>query len=192
LSASPLQLVLIRHGETEWSRDGRHTGRTDVPLTEDGVREAQRVRDLLRRFSFGRVLCSPLSRALETCRIAGLGDTVETRDELLEWDYGSYEGKTTVEIHETDPGWVLWRDGCPGGELPAQIGSRADRLLSDLGDWHGDVAIFGHGHMLRVLTARWLELPPAGGARFALDTATLSVLGWEHDWHAIRAWNSSA
>jgi broad specificity phosphatase PhoE len=137
------------------------------------------------------VLSSPLSRALETCRLAGLGDGVETRDELLEWDYGSYEGKTTVEIHETDPGWVLWRDGCPGGELPAQIGSRADRLLSDLGGWHGDVAVFGHGHMMRVLTACWLELPPAEGARFALDTATLSVLGWEHDWHTIRAWNSS-
>jgi broad specificity phosphatase PhoE len=191
VTAPPLQLVLVRHGETEWSRDGRHTGRTDLPLTEAGVREADRVRELLRRFSFERVLSSPLTRAVETCRLAGLGDVVETRDELLEWDYGEYEGRTTAEIHQTAPDWVLWRDGCPGGELPAEVGARADRLLSELAGGQGDVAVFGHGHMLRVLTARWLELPPAEGARFALGTATLSVLGWEHDWHAIRTWNSA-
>jgi broad specificity phosphatase PhoE len=191
VTAPPLQLVLVRHGETEWSRDGRHTGRTDLPLTEAGVREADRVRELLLRFSFERVLSSPLTRAVETCRLAGLGDVVETRDELLEWDYGEYEGRTTAEIHQTAPDWVLWRDGCPGGELPAEVGARADRLLSELAGGQGDVAVFGHGHMLRVLTARWLELPPAEGARFTLGTATLSVLGWEHDWHTIRTWNSA-
>jgi broad specificity phosphatase PhoE len=192
VAASPVQLVLVRHGETEWSRDGRHTGRTDLPLTDEGVREAERVRELLRAYTFERVLSSPLSRALETCRLAGFGDAAETRDELREWDYGEYEGKTTPQIHEADPDWVLWRDGCPEGELPAEVGARADRLLSTLAGEHGYVALFGHGHMLRVLTARWLELPPAEGGRFALDTATLSVLGWEHDWHAIRAWNSRA
>jgi broad specificity phosphatase PhoE len=192
VTGSPLQLVLVRHGETEWSRDGRHTGHTDLPLTDEGVREADRVRVLLRRFAFERVLSSPLSRALETCRLAGFGDVVETRDELREWDYGSYEGRTTPQIHEVDPDWVLWRDGCPDGERPSDVGARADRLLGELAGEQGDVAIFGHGHMLRVLSARWLELPPAEGARFALDTATLSVLGWEHDWHAIKAWNSAA
>jgi broad specificity phosphatase PhoE len=191
-AASPLQLVLVRHGQTEWSRDGRHTGHTDVPLTDEGVRQGERVGELLRRHVFERVLSSPLSRALETCRLAGLGDAVETRDELREWDYGEYEGKTTPQIHEDDPDWVLWRDGCPGGELPVEVGARADRLLAELAGQRGDVAVFGHGHMLRVLAARWLELPPAEGARFGLDTATLSVLGWEHDWHAIRAWNSRA
>ena len=192
MAAPPLQLVLVRHGETEWSRDGRHTGRTDLPLTDEGLREAGRVRELLSGFRFQRVLSSPLSRALETCRLAGLGDQVEVRDELREWDYGSYEGKTTAEIHESDPGWLLWRDGCPSGERPADVGARADRLLAELAHQHGDVAVFGHGHMLRVLTARWLELPPAEGARFALATGTLSVLGWEHDWHTINTWNSGA
>jgi broad specificity phosphatase PhoE len=188
--ASTLQLVLIRHGETEWSRDERHTGRTDLALTDHGRDEAERVRPALERFSFRRVLSSPLSRALETCRLAGFGDRVEQRDELIEWDYGEYEGATTDQIQEKRPDWVLWRDGCPGGELPADVGARADRMLDELAGQQGDVAVFGHGHMLRVLTARWLELPPAEGARFALGTATLSVLGWEHDWHAIRTWNS--
>ena len=188
--ASSLQLVLVRHGETEWSRDGRHTGRTDLPLTEQGRAEAERVRLLLDGYSFARVLSSPLSRALETCRLAGLGDRAEQRDELLEWDYGDYEGRTTAEIHGTSPGWVLWRDGCPHGEKPADVGARADRLLGELAGDETDVAVFGHGHMLRVLTARWLELEPAAGARFVLYTGTLSVLGSEHDWHAIRTWNA--
>jgi broad specificity phosphatase PhoE len=191
VAASSLQLVLVRHGETEWSRDGRHTGRTDVPLTENGRREAEHVSSLVARFSLRRVLSSPLSRALDTCRLAGLGDRVEQRDELLEWDYGDYEGLTTARIYETRPGWMLWRDGCPGGEQPAEVGARADRLLVELGGQQGDVAVFGHGHMLRVLTSRWLGLAPAEGAAFALGTATLSLLGWEHDWHAIRAWNLS-
>jgi broad specificity phosphatase PhoE len=188
----PPQLVLVRHGQTEWSRDGRHTGRTDLELTEEGRSEAKRGRALLDGFSFGRVLSSPLRRALETCRLAGFGDRVETRDELLEWDYGEYEGLRTAEIREERPGWVLWRDGCPDGERAEDVGARADRLLAELDGARGDVAIFGHGHMLRVLTARWLELPPAAGARFVLGTATLSVLGYEHEWHAIRTWNAGS
>jgi broad specificity phosphatase PhoE len=184
-----LRLVLVRHGETEWSRDRRHTGRTDVPLTDEGGAEAAAVRPQVEPYSFARVLSSPLSRALETCRLAGLGDRAETRDELLEWDYGEYEGITTAEIRKSRPGWVLWRDGCPGGEGPADVGARADRLLADLASTDGDVAVFGHGHTLRVLTARWLELPPAAGSRFVLETGTVSVLGWEHDWHTIRSWN---
>ena len=184
-----LRLVLVRHGETEWSRDRRHTGRTDVPLTDEGVAEAAAVRPRIEGYSFVRVLSSPLSRALETCRLAGLGDRAEKRDDLLEWDYGEYEGITTAEILQSRPGWVLWRDGCPGGESPADVGARVDRLLAGLASTDGDVAVFGHGHTLRVLTARWLELPPAGGSRFALETGTVSVLGWEHDWHTIRSWN---
>jgi probable phosphoglycerate mutase len=185
-----LRLVLVRHGETEWSRDKRHTGRTDVPLTDEGVAEAEAVRGQLDGFEFARVLSSPLSRARETARIAGLGDRAETREELVEWDYGEYEGVTTAKIHETRPDWVLWRDGCPGGESPAEVGARADRLLGELAPGDGDVAIFGHGHMLRVLAARWVELEPAQGARLVLGTATLSVLGTEHDWRAIRTWNA--
>jgi broad specificity phosphatase PhoE len=185
-----LQLVLVRHGQTEWSRDKRHTGRSDIPLTPEGVREAQRVRAELEGREFARVLSSPLARALETARLAGLGDRLETREELLEWDYGDYEGVTTAEIHETRPGWVLWRDGCPGGENPEDVGARADQLLAELSSTDGDVAVFAHGHMLRVLTARWVELPPSQGSRFVLETATISVLGWEHDWRAIRTWNA--
>jgi broad specificity phosphatase PhoE len=188
----PLQLVLVRHGETEWSRDKRHTGRTDLPLTESGVAEARAVALLLERFALARVLSSPLTRALETCRLAGFGDRAEIREELVEWDYGEYEGKRTAEIHEERPDWVLWRDGCPAGESPEDVGARADRLLGELAPTAGDVAIFGHGHMLRVLTARWLEMPPSAGARFVLGTATLSLLGWEHDWHAIRTWNAGS
>jgi len=190
LSESPLQLVLVRHGETEWSRDKKHTGRTDLPLTEEGEGEARAVAPLLTGYDFARVIASPLKRALETCRLAGLGDRAETDENLLEWDYGDYEGVTTAEIRETRPDWVLWRDGCPGGESPADVGARADAFLAAVAGESGDVAVFGHGHMLRVITARWLELEPAEGARFVLGTATLSVLGWEHDWHAIRTWNS--
>jgi len=161
-----------------------------VPLTEEGAREAERVRANLDGRTFARVLSSPLSRALETARLAGFGDRVETRDELLEWDYGEYEGITTAGIRETRPDWVLWRDGCPGGEGPEDVGARADRMLAELEPTDGDVAVFAHGHMLRVLTAHWLELPAAEGARFVLATATISVLGWEHDWRAIRTWNA--
>jgi probable phosphoglycerate mutase len=190
VNAPAPQLVLVRHGQTEWSRDKKHTGRTDIPLTAEGEAEARAVAPLLDGFDFTRVVSSPLGRALETCRLAGLGDRVETDDDLLEWDYGEYEGVTTAEIHETRPGWVLWRDGCPGGESPAEVGARADAFLERIASEPGDVAVFGHGHMSRVIAARWLELGPSEGARFALGTATFNLLGWEHDWHVIRTWNA--
>jgi broad specificity phosphatase PhoE len=185
-----VQVVLVRHGETEWSRDLRHTGRTDVPLTDRGREEARMLRDSLAASSFTRVLTSPLSRAAETCRLAGLGERAETADALLEWDYGDYEGITTKEIRAGRPGWFLWRDGCPGGETADQVGARVDPLVVELKEGEGDVALFAHGHVLRVLTARWLGLPPRDGALFALSTATLSVLGFERETAVIRRWNA--
>ncbi|MCB0876384.1 MAG: histidine phosphatase family protein [Solirubrobacterales bacterium] len=187
---------LARHGETEWSRTLRHTGRTDLPLTAEGEREARALREPLRAVRFDRVLCSPLSRARETCELAGLGDRAELRDDLLEWDYGEYEGRTSADIHADRPEWLLWRDGCPGGESPEQVGARADRVIAELltmeeGIPGGTtVAVFAHGHVLRVLTARWLDLPPADGRLFGLGTATLSRLGWEHDYRVIQRWNA--
>jgi broad specificity phosphatase PhoE len=185
-----MEIVLVRHGETEWSRDMKHTGRTDVPLTEDGRREADRLRGALAGRRFSRVLTSPLQRAAETCRLAGLGDQAEITDALLEWDYGEYEGITTKEIREGRPDWFLWRDGCPGGETAAQVGARIDPLVEELAGMDDDVALFSHGHVLRVLTARWLELPPQTGARFALGTGTLSILGFEREVRVIRRWNA--
>jgi broad specificity phosphatase PhoE len=186
-----MDVVLVRHGETEWSRDLRHTGRTDIPLTEAGRREAEQLRPALGRYNFARVLTSPLERAAETCRLAGLGAGAETTDALLEWDYGEYEGITTKQIREGRPGWFLWRDGCPGGETAASVGARVDPLVDELAALDGDVALFSHGHLLRVLTARWLALPPESGALFALDTGTLSILGFERDVRVIRRWNAS-
>ena len=184
------EIVLIRHGETEWSRDGRHTGRTDIPLTDAGRRQAALVGEWLAGRTFARVLTSPLGRALETCRLAGFGDRAEPREELLEWDYGEYEGLTTPQIRERRPDWYLWRDGCPGGESAADVGRRVDSVVAELREADGDVALFAHGHVLRVLTARWLELGPDKGALFALATATLSALGWERESAVIRAWNA--
>jgi broad specificity phosphatase PhoE len=184
-----VEIVLARHGETEWSRDRRHTGRTDIPLTENGRRQARVLRDALGGRTFARVLSSPLSRALETCREAGLGDQAELTDDLYEWDYGDYEGITTAEIRGHRPGWNLWRDGCPGGETAADVGRRADRVLDSLAGLDGDVAAFAHGHVLRVLTARWLGLAPEAGALFKLDTGTLSVLGYERETRVITRWN---
>ena len=184
------EIVLIRHGETEWSRDGRHTGRTDIPLTDTGRRQAELVGEWLAGRSFARVLTSPLGRALDTCRLAGLGDRAEPREELLEWDYGEYEGMTTPQIRERRPDWYLWRDGCPGGESAADVGRRVDGLVAELREADGDAAVFAHGHVLRVLTARWLGLDPEKGALFALATATLSALGWERETAVIRVWNA--
>ena len=184
------ELVLIRHGETEWSRDGRHTGSTDIPLTDEGRRQAELVGSWLAGRDFARVLTSPLSRALETCRLAGFGDQAEPREELLEWDYGEYEGLTTPQIRERRPDWYLWRDGCPGGESAADVRRRVDTVVGELREADGDVALFAHGHVLRVLTARWLELDPEKGALFALATATLGVLGWERETAVIRVWNA--
>jgi broad specificity phosphatase PhoE len=185
-----MEIVLVRHGETEWSRDHRHTGRTDVPLTAEGQRQAERLRDALAEWSFTRVLSSPLSRALDTCRLAGYGDRAELSDALLEWDYGEYEGETTNRIRESRPGWNLWRDGCPGGETVADVSARVDPLVAELKDSEGDVALFAHGHVLRVLAARWLEMAPEAGARFWLATATISVLGFERETPAFRRWNA--
>ena len=186
----PLEIVLARHGETEWSRDGRHTGRTDVPLTEEGVRQALLLRDALAEWTFVKVLSSPMERALETCRLAGLADMAATTDDLLEWDYGDYEGITTAEIRKTRPDWYLWRDGCPNGEDAAAVGERADRVIAAIEDAEGPVALFAHGHLLRVLAARWLGLGPEAGALLALSTATLSVLGYERETRVVRRWNA--
>ena len=185
-----MEVVLVRHGETEWSRDARHTGRTDVPLTAEGRRQAERLSDALAEWSFARVLSSPLSRALDTCRLAGYGDRTELSDALVEWDYGEYEGETTARIRETRPGWNLWRDGCPGGETVADVSARVDPLVSELKQSDGDVVLFAHGHVLRVLAARWVDLVPETGARLWLATATVSVLGFERDTAVFRRWNA--
>jgi broad specificity phosphatase PhoE len=185
-----MEIVLARHGETEWSRDGLHTGRTDIPLTDVGRRQGEQLRDGLREWSFERVLSSPLQRALETCRLAGLGNDVETTDDLREWDYGDYEGITTPQIRESRPGWYLWRDGCPGGEQAGDVGRRVDRVIASIEGSDGNVALFAHGHVLRVLAARWVGLGPEGGALIALGTGTLSVLGYERETRVIRRWNA--
>ena len=182
----------MRHGETEWSRSGQHTGRTDVPLTEAGVENAKLLAPRLARRSFSAVFTSPLSRASETCRLAGLGEKAQIREELLEWDYGEYEGITTQQIRETRPGWLLWRDGCPGGENATEVGSRADRLIDELQRLDGDAALFSHGHVLRVIAARWVGLPPEAGGLLALSTGTISVLGYEREAPVIRLWNDAS
>ena len=183
------ELLLARHGETEWSASGRHTSHTDLPLTGKGRRLAARLAPLLADRPFALVLTSPMRRAIETCELAGMRD-FQVRGELREWDYGEYEGATTEEILERRPGWDLWRDGCPGGESPQDVGTRADRLLAEARAVDGDVVAFGHGHMLRVLAARWLELEPARGALFALATGTLSTLGYEHERPVICSWSA--
>ena len=188
-AVSSQEIVLVRHGETEWSRDGRHTGKTDLPLTDEGRRQAELVGGWLEGRAFDRVLTSPLSRALETCELAGLGERADRRDELVEWDYGDYEGLTTPQIRERRPGWFLWRDGCPGGESAADVGGRVDSVIGELRE-AGDAAVFAHGHVLRVLTARWVKLDPEAGALFALATATLSELGWEREIPVMRVWNN--
>jgi len=188
-SHSAHQVVLVRHGETEWSRAGRHTGRTDVPLTAQGRRQAESVGAALVDRDFALVLTSPLGRALETCRLAGFGDRAQPRDELMEWDYGAYEGRTTSEIREERPGWTLWRDGVREGETIEQVRRRVDRVLERIRFLEGDALLFAHGHVLRVLTARWLELEPDAGRLFALDPATLSTLGYERETPVVQLWN---
>jgi probable phosphoglycerate mutase len=185
----PSEVVLVRHGETEWSRTGRHTGHTDIPLTEQGRREAEAIGAALAERRFALVLTSPLERAAETCRLAGLGDAALERDELREWDYGDYEGRKTLEIREGRPGWSLWKDGVPGGETLSEVGERADSVIEELRSVDGDVVLFAHGHLLRVLTARWLGLEAAAGRLFALDAGTISVLGHERETAVLRGWN---
>ena len=184
-----MEIVLVRHGETEWSRSGKHTGRTDVPLTELGREQARAVGEALRGRHFALVLTSPLGRALETCRLAGFGDRAEQRDDLMEWDYGAYEGRTTVDIREEHPGWTLWRDGVPEGESIDEVAARVDRVVTKLRSLDGDTLLFAHGHVLRVLTACWLELDAEAGRFFALDPGTISTLGYERETPAIRLWN---
>jgi broad specificity phosphatase PhoE len=186
----PGSVLVIRHGETEWSANGRHTGRTDVPLTEHGREQAAALAHELHGWNFALVLCSPLQRARETCELAGYGELAELCEGLREWDYGDYEGLTTPQIRERDPNWNLWRDGCPGGERPEQIGERVDKVLAQVRAAGGDVLVFAHGHVLRVLTARWLELPVAAGARLVLAAAALGVLGHERETSVIERWNA--
>jgi len=188
----PHELVLVRHGETEWTLSGRHTGRTDIPLTAHGRAQARRIGAALHDRRFALVLSSPLSRALETCRLAGVGVPIEVTDDLREWDYGEYEGVRTVDIRTTRPRWSLWTDGVPGGETAAAVAERVDRVLGRARGAGGSVALFAHGHVLRVLTARWLALPPEDGRLFAMDPAAVSVLGYEREAPVIRHWNIDA
>jgi probable phosphoglycerate mutase len=183
------EVVLVRHGETEWARLGRHTGRTDIPLTEEGRAQAELAGRRLAGREFALVLTSPLSRAADTCRLAGFAAHCETTDDLLEWDYGEYEGRRTVDIRGERPGWTLWADGVPGGETAAQVGARADNVIARASEADGDVLLFAHGHLLRVLGARWLNLEPTGGRLFALSPATLSVLGYERETRVFLRWN---
>jgi broad specificity phosphatase PhoE len=185
---------LARHGDTAWTVSGQHTGRTDLPLTERGERNARALGERLRGRKFARVFTSPLQRAVRTCELAGFGSAAEADPDLVEWDYGEYEGRRTAEIHAERPGWLLFRDGCPGGEAPNQVGARADRVIARLrAVGGGDVLLFSSGHFLRVLTARWLGLDAAAGTYFVLGTASLSALGYEHDRTepAIRLWNDT-
>jgi probable phosphoglycerate mutase len=184
------EIVVVRHGETEWSLLGRHTSTTDLPLTERGRERARALASELAGRRFTLVLCSPLRRARETCALAGFGGVMELCDDLHEWDYGEYEGLTTPEIHERDPGWVLWRDGCPGGETPAEVGARADRALPRLRSAGGDAIAFAHGHILRVVGSRWIGMEPAAGARFALGAGAVSALGFERDTEVLARWNT--
>ena len=181
---------LIRHGETEWSLNGRHTGLTDIPLTENGRMMARRLKPFLSRKTFELVLSSPLQRARETCELAGFGDRAEIDDDLKEWNYGDYEGLTPTQIQERKPGWMIFTDGAPNGETPEQVGSRIDRVIAKIRAVKGNVVLFAHGHLLRTFAARWLGLSPEGGAHFLLDTSTLSILTYYRGVPAVKEWNA--
>jgi probable phosphoglycerate mutase len=186
---APTRLVIVRHGETEWSRTSRHTGRTDIPLTDAGREGARELATTLSGRTFTRVLSSPLTRAVETARLAGFGDRVELDDDLREWDYGVYEGRTRVDIAKEIPGWTVWSKPIIGGETLDELGERADRVIAALLPTGGDVLLFSHGHFLRVLAARWIEAAPVTASRLELWTATVSELGWETDRRVIELWN---
>jgi probable phosphoglycerate mutase len=185
-----MSVFAIRHGETEWSLNGRHTGTTDIPLTDNGRRLAELLRPALSRRTFALVLVSPLQRARETCELAGVAGRAIIDPDLVEWDYGQYEGLTPREIDRQAPGWLIFRDGCPGGESPEQVGARADRVIARARAVEGDVALFAHGHVLRVLVARWLGLLAGAGQHFLLDTGTFSVLADYHGVPALKTWNA--
>ncbi|HET9718648.1 MAG TPA: histidine phosphatase family protein [Solirubrobacteraceae bacterium] len=195
-------IVVVRHGATEWSEVGRHTGRTDLPLLPEGRRQAEELSRMLHPQDFGRVLCSPLRRARETCELAGFGQRAEIVEDLREWDYGAYEGLTRQQIRERRPDWSLWRDGCPDGESPAQVSARADRVLAlatagngdgrredGQGEYQAPALLFAHGHILRVLSARWIGLEVDGGSRLVLRPAAVGLLGHDREIRAIEGWN---
>lgn len=189
LEPTTVSVVLVRHGQTEWSVEGRHTGRTDVPLTDEGRREAARLAPALADRAFALVLTSPRQRARATCALAGFGAAAQVDEDLREWDYGEYEGRTTADIRVERPGWSLWTDGVPGGEDVTAVGRRADRVIARLRSANGDALVFAHAHVLRVLAARWVGLPPADGMRLALEPARPSTLGYEREIAVIREWN---
>ena len=184
------QVFLIRHGETEWSLSGQHTGCTDIPLTANGQKVAKLLEPVLAKESFALVLTSPLERARKTCELAGFGGCAEIDRDLMEWNYGKYEGLTPKQIQAQAPGWMLFNDGSPGGESPAQVGARADRVIARVRAVEGHVALFAHGHIFRVFAARWLGLPAAAGCHFLLETASLNILSYYRGIPAVKRWNA--
>jgi probable phosphoglycerate mutase len=191
MSEPKQQVYLIRHGETEWSVSGQHTGVTDIPLTDNGRQVARLLNPVLAKETFARIWTSPLKRAWETCELAGFGERAEIDRDLMEWNYGEYEGLTPKQIHTQAPGWMIFSDGCPGGEDPEEIGARADRVIARVRAVEGNVALFAHGHIFRVFAARWLGLPATAGRHFLLDTATLNILGYYRDIPAVKRWNAA-
>jgi broad specificity phosphatase PhoE len=188
------RVYLARHGETAWTLSGQHTGRTDIPLTDRGETDARRLGERLKSINFAVVLTSPLQRARRTCELAGFGDRAEVVPDLREWDYGEYEGLKSVEIRQRRPDWNLFRDGCPGGEVADQVGARVDHVIARLRTATGDAVVFAHGHLLRVFTARWLDLPAADGRRFLCEPTSLGILGYEHnraEEPVLRLWNDA-
>jgi len=184
------EVYLIRHGETEWSLSGQHTGITDIPLTENGRKVARLLEPVLRKQTFALVLTSPLGRARQTCELAGLGERAEIDRNLMEWNYGEYEGLTPRQIHAQRPGWVIFNDGCPGGESAKQVGVRVDRVIARVRAVQGHIALFAHGHIFRVFAARWLGLPATAGSHFLLSTATLNILSYYRGIPAVKCWNT--
>lgn len=189
LTAQAGEVLVVRHAETAWSLSGQHTGRTDLPLTERGREKAKQLAPLLSGLDFALVLASPLQRARDTCALAGLEGRMQIDADLMEWDYGDYEGMTSEEIHRSAPDWRIFRDGCPGGESPEQVAARVDRVIERVRAADGGVALFAHGHVLRILVARWIGLSPAHGSHFLLETCTLNVLAHYQGAPALRCWN---
>jgi probable phosphoglycerate mutase len=184
------KVYLVRHGETDWSLSGQHTGMTDIPLTKNGRAAARFLQPILAEESFELVLTSPLHRARETCELAGLGNHGQVEPDLMEWNYGEYEGLTPKQIHAKRAGWMIFRDGCPGGESPEEVGARVDRVIAKAHATEGNVALFAHGHIFRVLVARWIDLSARAGQHFLLDTATMNILGYYRDTPALKIWNA--
>ena len=190
MTAPEQEVYVIRHGETEWSLSGQHTGVTDIPLTENGRHLAKLLHPVLGNTSFALVLTSPLQRAQDTCKLSGLGDQAEVDSNLMEWNYGDYEGLTTDQIRKKSPGWLVFTNGGPGGETPDQVGERADRVIKKVKAVKGNVALFAHGHILRVLVARWIDLPATAGQRFLLETGTVNILSYYRGVPAVKQWNA--